>query len=196
MRFAGVVLALLVALTLPHHARAQQPSAPPGGAPPAGGQPAGAPPTSGPPTAPQPPPQPAHVKILFTFQGAPTTQTSDPAEATNVLNARNVMRAWTDSVDVYLDQIALGAQDKGWIKARAGEQANYSVMIVSLPIQGGVCGPLGITTYSIVVFEPGTGGQWRYVQNLIGYGTSAHQAAGAIFAAATQTINAARSRPN
>jgi len=133
------------------------------------------------------------VRILFTFQGTTTAQSADPTEVENVLSARNLIRAWTDSVDVFLDQVALGAQDKGWMRARAGEQAHYSVMIMALPIQGGVCGPLGIMTYSIVLFEPGTGGQWKYLQNLVGYGTSAHQAAGAIFAAATQGINAARS---
>lgn len=132
------------------------------------------------------------VTINFVFEGTPTPQTADRAEVQNVLAARSVIRAWTDSVDVFLDQLALGAQSQGWRRSHNGEPSNYSVMIVGLPVRGGICRALGLTTYSMVVFEPATGDQWKFVQNFVGYETSAERAAGAIFTAATQAINAAR----
>lgn len=42
--------------------------------------------------------------------------------------------------------------------------------------------------------RPRAGGNWKYVTNYVGYNNSAEQATGGIFRAATEGINAERSR--
>ena len=81
----------------------------------------------------------------------------------------------------------MGARDKGWLRARQGERANYSVTVTALPV---LTAP-GMTVYSIVIFKPALG-SWEYMQNYVGYSTSAQQAADGIFRAAVEGINNAR----
>ena len=133
------------------------------------------------------------VRINFTFEGEPTATTTAPSEVGSVLARRSALRAWTDSVDVYLDQAALGARDKGWLRSRQGEAANYSVTVVALPVLGFACAK-GLTAYSVVIFEPGSYNQWKYLQDYVGYGTSAQDAADGIFRAATEAINDTRTQ--
>src|SRR5438874_766138 len=85
------------------------------------------------------------VTIKFTFDADPRATTQNPAEVGNVLALRSGLRAWTDSVDVFLDQVAMGARDKGWLRAREGERANYSVTVTALPV---LAEPGGMTVYS------------------------------------------------
>jgi len=86
---------------------------------------------------------------------------------------------------------ALGARDRGWLRARQGERANYSITVTALPVMTAAGAPNGMTVYSIVIFKPALGG-WQYAQNYVGYSTSAQQAADGIFRAATEGINNTR----
>jgi hypothetical protein len=131
------------------------------------------------------------VRISFAFEGEPRPSTTEPGEVGNILARREVLRAWTDSVDVYLDQVALTAGGQGWLRARRGEQTDYRVTVTALPVLAGNT-PTAMTAYSLVVFEP-VAGDWKYVQNYVGYSLSAQQAAGGIFRGATDAINAKRS---
>jgi hypothetical protein len=131
------------------------------------------------------------VRISFAFEGEPRPSTTEPAEVGTILARREALRAWTDSVDVYLDQVALAARDVGWVRARRGEQADYRVTVTALPVLAGNT-PTAMTAYSLVVFEP-VAGDWKYVQNYVGYSLSAQQAAGGIFRGAMDAINAKRS---
>jgi len=133
------------------------------------------------------------VKITFTFDADPRPATTAPAEVGNVLALRSALRAWTDSVDVYLDQVALAVRDKGWVRAHAQEAANYLVTITALPVLA-TQQARGMVVYSVVIFQPGARGQWAYVQNYVGYSQGAQQAAEGVFRAATDAINAQRGR--
>jgi len=130
------------------------------------------------------------VSIKFTFDADPRATTQNPAEVGNVLTLRSALRAWTDSVDVFLDQVAMGARDKGWLRARQDERANYSVTVTALPVLTAT-GAASMTIYSIVIFKPAVG-RWEYMQNYVGYSTGAQQAAEGIFRAAVEGINNAR----
>lgn len=132
------------------------------------------------------------VRISFVFEGEPRASTTEPAEVGSILARRDALKAWTDSVDVYLDQVTLAARAQGWVRARPREQADYRVTVTALPVLSAGNTPIGMTAYSLVVFEP-EGGDWKYVQNYVGYSMSAQQAAGGIFRAAVDGINARRS---
>ena len=136
----------------------------------------------------------ATTKISFNFDAEVRPATRDPSEVGNVLAQRTALRAWTDSVDVFLDQDAMGAREHGWLRARAGEQANFMLNITALPVMGANGVPTGMVTYSLVLFEPAALGGWKYVTNFAGYSMNAQEAAHGIFRAAIQGINAKRSR--
>lgn len=131
------------------------------------------------------------VSIRFTFDADPRATTQNPAEVGSVLALRSALRAWTDSVDVFMDQVAMGARDKGWLRARANEKANYMVTVTALPVLTTASAASGMTVYSLVIFKASLG-SWEYMQNYVGYSTSAQQAADGIFRAATEGINNAR----
>ncbi len=115
------------------------------------------------------------VKIRFDFDADPRPATTSPGEIGNVLAQRTALRAWTDSVDVYLDQVALAVREKGWARARERENTNYLVSITALPVLVNQQ-PTGMVVYSLVVFQPGTLSRWDFVQNYVGYSSGAQEA--------------------
>ena len=102
---------------------------------------------------------------------------------------REAVRAWADSVDGFLDGLALDARNDGWARARRDERAEYRVLITGLPVLPRDNAPSGLTAYSLALFEWASD-DWKYVDHYVGYADGAEEAARRIFRTATDAIAA------
>ena len=119
------------------------------------------------------------VAVRFTFD----TSRSAAGEPAAVLAQREQMRAWRDTVEILLAQLAPGAGLRADLPS-----ANYMASIVAAPVdRRGVRGVI----IAVAVFEPGESAPWRYLAHFAAYAESAREAAGVIIG---QTV-ASVSRP-
>lgn len=105
-----------------------------------------------------------------------------------VIARRQQMRAWQDTVQVYLEQFAPGAN-----VALAAERApaNYRVSIVAMPV---TIKGLDAVAMAVVIFEPGALGNWKYLSHYVAFSPSAQEAAAALLRQTVESINAARAQ--
>jgi hypothetical protein len=129
------------------------------------------------------------LRIAFMFDREPRWSSLDRPMDADIEGQRETMGAWADSVDGYLDRVALDARDDGWARARRDEDADYRVLVTALPVLVRDRAPNGLTAYSLVLFERASG-DWRYVDHYVGYGARAEEAARRIFRTATDAIAA------
>jgi hypothetical protein len=122
------------------------------------------------------------VPIRFSFDAAsPAT-----GDAGAVIARRQQMRAWQDTVEVYLEQGATAANVR---LAAAGAPANYLVSIVAMPLpRPGI----NAMVMAVAVFEPATLSGWRYLSHYVAYDESAQDAATALLRQTVEAINASR----
>ena len=110
------------------------------------------------------------VAVRFTFD----TARAPAGEPGAVLEQRRQLRAWQDTVEIYLVQQAPSA---GLRVASPQSAANYMASIVASPVaRPGVNG----VTLAVVIFEPGTATPWRYLTHFTAYAESAREAAGSL----------------
>ncbi len=124
------------------------------------------------------------VPIRFSFDGV------QPAvgDAGTVIARRQQMRAWQDTVQVYLEQYAPAAN---LTLAAERAPASYRVSIVALPV---TMKGQDAVAMAVVVFEPGALTGWKYVSHYVAFSTSAQEAATLLVRQTVESINTARGR--
>lgn len=125
------------------------------------------------------------VPVRFSFDGV------QPAvgDVGTVIARRHQMRAWQDTVQVYLEQLAPGA-NVSLVPERG--QASYRVSIVALPVT--TVPTIDAVAMAVVLFEPGALGGWKYLSHFVAFNTSAQDAAATLLRMTVEAINAARGR--
>lgn len=104
--------------------------------------------------------------------------------AGDVIARRGAMRAWQDSVEVYLERADM---PQGWRLAPAGaSSASYLVSVVAIPISKP---GFSAVAMAVAVMEPGTLVAWKYVTHYVAVAESAEQAATVL---ASGTLNTLR----
>jgi hypothetical protein len=131
------------------------------------------------------------VKIRFSFEGEARARSTNAAEVGSILAVRSALRAWTDSVDVFLDQSFIDAAARGWFRSRGSERADYLVTVLGLPVLNGQQQPTGLTVYSLAVFEAKYG-DWKYLTQRVGYDLGAQSAAATMLSGVQASINESR----
>jgi hypothetical protein len=122
------------------------------------------------------------IVVRFTFDSTRATA----AEPGAVLSERQRMRAWQDTVEVYLAQLAPAS---GLRLAGAELPPNYTASVVAAPV--GRPGVRGMTL-AVVVFEPGTSTAWQYLAHFTAYAESAREAAGSLIGQTVAAVSAPR----
>lgn len=124
------------------------------------------------------------VPVRFSFDGV------QPAvgDAATVIARRQQMRAWQDTVQVYLEQLAPGAN-----LSLAPERgpANYRVSIVAMPV---TLKGSDAVAMAVVIFEPAVLSNWKYLTHYVAFSPSAQEAAAVLLRQTMDAINAARVR--
>lgn len=123
------------------------------------------------------------VPVRFTFDGI------QPAigDVGTVIARRQQMRAWQDTVQVYLEQLAPGA-NLALVPERGA--VNYRISIVAMPVVN--VGAIDAVAMAVVVFEPGAFNTWKYLGHFVAFSTSAQEAATLLLRQAVESINSAR----
>jgi len=124
------------------------------------------------------------VPIRFSFDPAPAAV----GDAGTVIARRQQLRAWQDTVQVYLEQ---GASQANLRFVGPNDTANYKVSIAPLPINKP--GANGVAM-AVVIFEPAGSSDWKYVAHFVAYNETARDAAVALLSQTVQSISAARAR--
>ncbi len=123
------------------------------------------------------------IAVRFTFD----TLQASAAEPAAVLAQRQRMRAWQDTVEIYLAQLA---PISGLSVAGPEAHANYRAAVVATPIERpGAPGVL----LAVVVFEPGSGTLWSYLAHYAAYAPSAREAAGSLIGQTAAAVSRRRS---
>lgn len=106
--------------------------------------------------------------LRLSFSGAPLGPTAPGQE----IARRTALRAWQDSVEVFADEAA--RSHSGWRIVTGSARANYLVSIVAVPVaKPGYSG----VAMAVVVMEPGTLVNWKYLTHYVSVVESAQQAA-------------------
>jgi hypothetical protein len=96
------------------------------------------------------------------------------------------MRAWQDTVEIYLTQHAAGS---GLRAVGPEATANYKATVVATPV--GKPGLPGVIL-AVVIFEPGAGSSWSYLAHYAAYAESAREAAGSLIGQTTAAVTRQR----
>lgn len=105
------------------------------------------------------------VSLGFEYHGALTADEQAGIEDPELLHTA----AWADSVRIFLGPEVLQLQTHGWYPAREGEEPNYLIQIVGLPVIAG-SEPTGLVVLSVTVLASSPKDRtWRYVGQSVDY---------------------------
>jgi hypothetical protein len=124
------------------------------------------------------------VPIRFSFDAA----TPATGEAGAVIARRQQLRAWQDTVEVYLEQ---GAPAANFRLVQQGQPASYMASIVAMPIAKPGTNAMAM---AVAIFEPAALGGWKYLTHYIAYDETARDAAAALISQTVESINTARAQ--